>query len=294
MKNVVNGKSVKVFASSVIMMALALVMAPQADASGITFSIIAPHEYNLPVDFDKSLDLLIQYGEWNNLDKKFDNDGNKVDMKSTDTYVGVTKYARFFNFKSLPGVAFAWEAIIPEVSIRSTGQSDNGLGDPITGLLVWYKPTKTTVLGFQNYLQLPFGTEKVSDNTFKTLPSIFWDAQFGDLNFDGDAGFVIQSKDTKNNTEPGSTFHSNIRLGYRVHKYVEPYFSLDYQTTGSTKNSTTGLDIVNSKSNELGLGGGVMVNFSDSVSLSAKYQYGVDGKNTAVTNGISFKWCYVF
>jgi hypothetical protein len=294
MRNVVNGTSVKVFVSSAIMMALALVMAPQAEASGITFSIIAPHEYNLPVDFDKSLDLLIQYGEWNNLDKKFDNNGNKVDMKSTDTYVGVTKYARFFNYKSLPGVAFAWEAIIPEVSIRSTGQSDNGLGDPITGLLAWIKPTKNTVFGVQNYLQLPFGTEKVSDNTFKTLPSIFWDAQFGDLNFDGDAGFVIQSKDTKNNIEPGSTFHSNIRLGYRVHKYVEPYFSLDYQTTGSTKNSLTGSDIANSKSNELGLGGGLMVNFSDSVSLSAKYQYGVDGKNTAVTNGLSFKWCYVF
>lgn len=294
MKNVVNGKSVKVFVSSVIIMALAFVITPQASASGITFSIISAHEYNLPVDFEKSIDLLIQYGEWNSLSKAFDNNGKKVDMAQTDTFVGITKYAKFFNFKSLPGVAFAWEAILPEVSVRSSGVSNNGLGDPITGLLAWIKPTKNTVFGVQNYLQLPFGTEKVSDNNFKTLPSIFWDAQFGDLNFDGDAGIVYQSEDTKNKVDPGTVFHTNVRLGYRVHKYVEPYFSLDYQTVGNSKDSVTGQTIANSSSNELAIGGGLQLSFSDSNSLAVKYQYGVDGKNTAVTNGLSFKWCYVF
>ena len=45
--------------------ALASLVATQAQASDITFAVIGPQEYNLPVNFANPFNAFVQYGEYN-------------------------------------------------------------------------------------------------------------------------------------------------------------------------------------------------------------------------------------
>jgi len=75
---------------------------------------------------------------------------------------------------------------------------------------------------------------------------------------------------------------------------VEPFIAADYQTTGSSTDDTSGKHISSSASNELSFGGGLMIHFTNPMSLTMRYDYGVDGKNTPVTNAFYFKIAYIW
>jgi hypothetical protein len=274
-----------------------------ANASGITLAVIFPHEYALPVNFDNSFNAVVQYGYYQTDNMAFSNGGGKVNGPNSTTAVGLTKYVRFFNFKGLPDVGFAWEIIQPAISVQASstvlkpGSSATGFGDPITGFATWFKPSKDSTLGIQSFLQVPVGTEKVSDNSWKNLTSFIGDVQLGDFNICGDVGFVVQSDKIQSglpDVSPGALFHTNMRFAYRVNKYFEPLIAWDYQATGSTSASNSGLTIPNSASNEMTLGGGATVYFNDSIFLSARYDYAVAGKNTILTNALYFKFAYIW
>jgi uncharacterized protein with beta-barrel porin domain len=64
--------------------------------------------------------------------------------------------------------------------------------------------------------------------------------------------------------------------------------------TGSSNDEFTKQKIVNSSSNETTLDAGIVLNFTDTISLAARYDYGVDGKNTPVTNAFNFRFGYVW
>jgi hypothetical protein len=273
-----------------------LALHSSANASGITLNVIEPHEYALPVNYE-SFNAVVQYGYVQDDHKAFDNSGDRVAGPGTYTAVGLTKYVRFFTFKPLPNVGLAWEVIQPEISVQKTGVSATGLGDTITGFAGWMKPGKNSTLGIQSFLQIPIGTDAVSDKTWKNLTSAFGDVQLGDVDIDGNVGFVVQSdkhETGKSDTSPGSTLHANLRVGYRAHQLIEPFLAADYQTTGSTKDLATGLNLTNSASNETTVGGGAVIYFADTISLTARYDYGVEGKNTPVTNAINFKFAYIW
>lgn len=272
------------------------VFADHAAASGITFDVISPHEYGFPVNYE-SFNAFAQYGYYQHDSKSFDSNGKTVTGPGTDTAVGLSKYVRFFSIKSLPDVGFAYLVFLPEISVQAPGVSVNGLGDPLTGPAAWIKPTKNSTVGFQTYLQVPVGTKEVSDRTWANISTIFWDWQLGDFNVDGDFGAQFKSvrhTTGANDVDPGSTLFSNLRLAYRAHKYFEPYFSVDYQTTGTSKDKVTGVNVPDSANNETAVGGGIMFHFSDTINLSTRYTYGVDGKNTPVTNALNFKFTYIW
>ena len=278
--------------------AFAIIMAAssKASASGIPLSVIGPHEYTLPVNYE-SFNAVVEYGYIQNDNKSFNTDGNKVSGPGTLTAVGLTKYVRFFTLKDLPNVGLAWEFILPEISVQKTGVSASGLGDPLTGAAAWIKPTKNSTLGIQSYLSVPIGNDQVSDKTWGSLTTLVGDVQLGNLDICGQTGYVIKSvrhQTGASDVNPGNTFHANLRTAYRLHKFVEPFFAADFQTTEASKDEATGNTIPNSASNETTLGGGMVLNFTDTISLTARYDYGVYGKNTPVTNAFYFKIAYVW
>ncbi len=265
-------------------------------AAGIPLNVIGPHEYALPVNYE-SFNAVAQYSYIQTDNKAFDNTGKRVTGPDTFTAVGFTKYVRFFTFKALPDVGFAWEFLQPEISVQKAGVSASGLGDPLTGLAAWIKPSKNSTLGLQSFLSIPVGSDAVSDKTWGSLTTIFGDLQLGDVNIDGQTGFIhksIRHQTGANDVDPGDTFHANLRLGYRAHQYLEPFIAADFQTTGNTTDQVTGKSVPNSASKELSCGGGLMVHFSDPLSLSMRYDYGLDGKNTSVTNAFHFKIVYIW
>ena len=275
---------------------VALALATTVAASGIPLNVIGPHEYALPVNYE-SFNAVAQYAYVQTDNKAFDSKGAKVSGPDTFTAVGFTKYVRFFTFKSLPDVGFAWEFLLPEISVQKTGLSATGLGDPLTGFAVWMKPGKDSTLGVQSFLSIPVGADAVSDKTWGSLTTLVGDLQLGDLNVDGQAGYIFKSlrhQTGADDVDPGSTFHANLRLGYRAHQYLEPFLAADYQTTGSSSNETTGTAIPNSASNELSAGGGLLIHFTNPMTLALRYDYGIEGKNTPVTNAFHFKVAYIW
>lgn len=275
---------------------LLLVCSTPVGASGVPLSVIGPHEYALPINFE-SFNAVAQYAFVQTDNMAFDNNGKKINGPDTTTTVGFTKYVRFFTIKSLPDVGIAWEFLLPEISVQKTGLSVSGLGDPLTGFAVWMKPGKSSTAGVQSFLSIPVGADSVSDKTWGSLTTLFGDLQLGSLNLDGQVGYIYKTdrhQTGASDVSPGSTFHANVRTGYRLHELLEPFVALDYQTTKASKDSATGTTVANSASNELTGGGGLLVHFSDLISLTMRYDYGIDGKNTPVTNAFNFKFAYIW
>jgi len=275
--------------------ATAFICSTTAIASGIPLNVIGPHEYALPVNFEP-FNAVAQYSYVQTDNKLFDSAGKKVDGPETFTTVGFTKYVHFFALKTLPDVGLAWEVLLPEISVQKAGLSASGFGDPLTGMAAWIKPSKNSTVGLQSFLSIPVGSDAVSDKTWGSLTTIFGDLQLGDVNIDGQTGYIHKStrhQTGANDVDPGDTFHANMRVAYRVHQYLEPFIAADYQTTGRSSDKVAGT-VSNSVSNELSCGGGLLINISNPLSLAMRYDYGVDGKNTPVTNAFHFKFAYVW
>ena len=268
-------------------------------AKDITFAVIGPHEYDLPVDYTESFDAIVQYGFWNNDKKSFDDNGDTVDGPGTDTWVGLTKYVRFFKLDALPKVGLAYEIIWPEVAVHGEGTGVSGFGDPLTGYIFWVKPTgdPNLTMGLQSFVQIPIGDDELSNHSWNNFTSFHWDWNFGPqnkINFDGDFGAIFRGDREKNGVtvEQGTTVHTNIRLGYDVNKTFTPFLSFDWETKGGDKNKDTG--VKTERSDETCLGAGLMVNISPTMSITARYGKAIDGKNVVKSDGVYFKFLYIW
>jgi hypothetical protein len=279
--------------------ALALVTsfgaAAPAVAADITFAVIGPHEYELPVNF-KPFNVFVQYGQWNNQSKAYDASGKRVDGSGGDLFVGLSKYVYFWTFDAIPDVGFAYEIIVPEVRIDVPGFHEGGVGDPLTGPAVWFKPNANSTIGFQSFLQIPIGGDKVTNDYWANYSSLFYDYQWEHFSFTGNTGFVFRT-DRKASGLPdidqATTFHTNVRFGWKASTMFEPFVGVDYQRTGTSRFTTSNAVAIPS-SNETALGVGLMVNFSPKTSLTVRYSHAVDGKNTTKTNGVYGKYVLVW
>ena len=173
---------------AIYLTALAGCFSSQAVAQ-TTFDVIGPGEYNLPVDFEP-FNVFVQYATVQDNDKVRDADGDKVDGPGTQTLVGLSKYVRFWSPEGNRSIGLAYEIIVPEIGVRDTdsGAYSGGLGDPLTGFAVWYKPSDGSTFGLQSFMQIPVGTSAVSDTNWKNLTSFLWNWRIGKLQIDGDAG----------------------------------------------------------------------------------------------------------
>ena len=287
---------IKRFVEKIFLIAVVVLMASmtigvpsKTMASDIGLAVIGPHEYALPVNYE-SFNVFVQYAFWND-----DSNGNgTVPDSDSDTFVGLSKYVRFFTLDCLPNIGLAYEVIQPEVYVELNDDSVTGLGDTITGPAAWFKPSENSTIGLQSFLQVPIGDDELSNHAWRTLTSIFWDWQLGKFNIDGNAG-LIASSDYKNDgvkKEIGTIYHANLRLGYRVSQMFEPFFAWDYNTADSGKNKTTGETIASF--DETAIGGGLMIHFSHNISMTTRYTRAIDARNVTKTDGVYFKFAYVW
>ena len=153
--------------------------ATPARADHITFAVIGPHEYDLPVDF-QPFNVFVQYGDNNVGNLAFNNYGGIVHGNDDNSFVGLSKYVFFWCFPNITNIGFAYEVITPEVGVTGpgTGEGVRGIGDTLTGPAMWFKPTPNSTLGVQNFLQVPVGMPRVTNGYWADYASIFFDAQW--------------------------------------------------------------------------------------------------------------------
>lgn len=268
---------------------LALVHGGHA-AAQITFDVIGPHEYDLPVDFDP-FNVFVQYGMVQEDDRFFNRHGDRVDGSGAQRIVGMSKYVRFWSPESNRNIGVAWEVIVPEVAIRNRSLADgdrhvSGIGDPLTGFAIWYKPAANATLGFQSFLQIPVGTDRVSDTNWKNLSSFFWDWRIGEkFGWTGDAGIVYQTR-RDDGTRPGMVWHTNNRLGWRATKRLEPFLAIDAEYLES-RDGAPSAHVVDA-------GPGLMFHTFDNQSITLRYSTSVDGRNHSVNDSFNIKYAYVW
>lgn len=277
----------------------ALLLAPLAAqpalASDITFAVIGPQEYNLPVNF-QPFNVFVQYGEFNRQTQSWNASGGLYGAGNSNLYVGLSKYVRFFTLDALPNVGLAYEVIVPEVLITSSEPNVGGVGDPLTGPAAWIKPNANSTFGVQSFVQMPIGASAVSNHYWANYSTIFFDWQSDLLSFTGDAGAVfrsIQSAPDSPRVFPGTSIFANLRLGWKATSFWEPFLAFDWQTNAEAKYADSGLT-ANAASGETALGVGVMAHFSAAASFTVRYSHDVQGYNTVGTNGAYVKFAYVW
>jgi hypothetical protein len=208
----------------------------------------------------------------------------------------MSKWVHFFTVDAMPNVGIGFEIIQPEVNVRvapfgqKVAYSVSGLGDPISGFAFWYKPTEGSTLGFQTFMQMPFGASEVSDTNWKNLSSVFWYVPLGGFDWTGDLGFVYQSG-RDDGVKPGLTIHTNNRFGYKINDAFEPFIGLDYEHTNSSSVRDQP-DLPSAHAFDAGVG--AMFTFSAKQSLTLRYSRGLDGVNHSLTNSANIKYVYVF
>ena len=195
---------------------------------------------------------------------------------------------RFWTPSFAPKIGLAYEVIVPEVGIRdkANGAYNGGVGDPLTGFAIWYKPTEGSTLGFQSFLQIPVGANGASDTNWKNLSSLLWYVSLpGKIGGTGDAGTVYQSERTSG-FKPGLSIHTNNRIGLRVSSWLEPFIALDYETTKANDGAP--------KSWTFDGGAGLMFHMFDNQSIAVRYSTSFEGENHSQNNSMVVKYAYVW
>ncbi|QID19255.1 transporter [Nitrogeniibacter mangrovi] len=256
-------------------------------AAQTTFDVIGPHEYDLPIDF-KPFNVFVQYAYVQRNNRLFDGSGDRAKGPGSTAIVGLSKYVHFWTPESNRNIGLAWEVIVPEISVRGhhPASQSSGIGDPMTGFAIWYKPTPDATVGFQSFVQIPAGDQDVSDTNWKNLSSLFWDVRLTEQwGWTADAGFVFQD-DKNDGTKPGTVFHTNQRLGYRVSPLLEPFLALDYERGKRTSTVDGG--------HALDGGLGLMLHTFDNQSITLRYAKSIRGENHAANNSFNLKYAYVW
>lgn len=261
----------------------------------VTLDVIGPHEYDLPVGF-KPFNVFVQYATFQDGRKAWDGSGDRRSAAAkTQTIVGLSKYVRFWSPESRPDIGLAYEVILPEIGIRNdaTNSSNSGLGDPLTGPAIWYKPTPNSTLGFQTFFQIPVGNKDVGGgDVWKNLSSLFWDIQFERFSYTADAGFVFFGESNAADARPATLFHTNQRLGYKLNDSIEPFIALDYERQGSWTNRATGVKVAASRETTAGIG--VMFSYFGNQSLTLRYSRGISGEDHGATDSFNLKYAYAW
>lgn len=274
----------------------AAVLSNSAHASNIPFSAIGPHEYTLPLNFRPYLEF-VQSVETNNDQTSFDSGGNTRDKTSGHTLTTSTKLAYLFQIQGLRKVGFEAEAILPASRVTDGPDATTGIGDPITGLAVWTKPTKNSVIGLQDYFVLPLGDRAFSSAHTSNIISLLGDYVAGRWDFDGDLGVIAPLSYTARSDQPaqraGNVYFANLRISYRLSRPFEPFTGLDWKNTAGAWLVNNGRAVPASNGHELAALAGLMWHLP-SGSLSASWHYGVSGRNVIRTDGLLLRWIYAF
>jgi len=265
----------------------------KAHAGIIPYSVIGPHEFQLPVGDDipkNGLPILLSYNTYREEGKAWDGESGTRSL-----FANINKFAYVFKFDAAPKVGFLWEGLAGFASATGKdNRSVTGMIDPQTGLLAWIKPTKNWVTGLEYWMYLPVGDNELSGHSWNHSFAFVNNYVLGNFTFDGDVGYKIMG-DYKNagvHTEQGDVFFANLVFTYKLMKNIEPFVKYDYQDSGSGKDMATGVNT--SGNSEMAWGVGNHFSLTDKLSADLWYEQGFTGRNTTKTNAGYFKVCYVF
>jgi hypothetical protein len=268
-------------------------IAVNADAGIIPYSVIAPHEYQLPVGKEipkEGTNLLLSYNAFRDEGKAWN---GRSDTRSL--FANINKFVHIFNIDGLDNCGFLWEAVAGYGRLETkSGQSFNGLLDGQTGLVAWHKPTKNWVNVLEYWLYLPIGEDNLSGHSWDHSIAYMTNYVLGNFTFDGDVGYKLKGnyKHSGVEAEQGDVFFVNLVFAYKLMNQIEPFFKADYQTTNGGKNLTTNVNTAGQS--ELALGIGNQFKISDRLSLALWYQKGVTGRNTTKTNAGMARFIWSF
>lgn len=258
-------------------------------AAQITLDVIGPHEYELPVGF-KPFNIFVEYGEMQATGNTWDANSNRQDGPSSETLISESKYVHFWTPQSVPKLGLGWEFILPAVGTRNTtdNTSSSGVGDPITGPALWFKPTPKSTLGAQFFAQAPIGSKDAGGgDQWKYYIVPFTDIRLGKkLGYTADGGSVLYGHSTKLDGRQSVLWFTGQRLGYQVSGLLEPFFAVDYEHEASSR--------VNVVSSETALGLGMMFHLHPTQSLTVRYSAGVAGENHSDTSVVNIKYIYIW
>jgi len=268
-----------------------LLLASFVTQAQVTFDVIGPREYDMPVGLTTPVNVFVQYAYYQDNQRIFDtnSDRQRVGVGSR-AFVGQSKYVRFWSPENSPDIGQAFIAILPEISIRtrnapnSADRHVSGLADPILGYALYKKFTPNLILGVQSYVQLPVGTNEVSDTNWKNLTSGFWNWGLGGFVWSGDFGFVWQSR-RDDNIRPALSWHGNHRLSYRMSARLEPFLALDHEHIRKHSNGTPSARVVDG-------GLGLSINTYPNQSIAFRYSRSISGRNHSIADAFHLKYAY--
>jgi Putative MetA-pathway of phenol degradation len=282
---------------AVIVAALASVflagVSSKADAGVIPYSVIGPHEYQLPVGKEipkDGLNLLLSYNTYRDEGRAWDGDSNVRNL-----FLNINKFVHIFNIEGLDNCGFLWEGVLGFGSLQmKTNSSETGMIDGQTGLVAWWKPTKNWTNVLEYWLYLPIGSDNLSGHSWNNSLAYMTNYVYGNFTFDGDFGYKFMGdyKDGGVEIEQGNVFFANTVFAYKVMNQIEPFFKVDYQSTESGNYQTTGLSVPGQS--ELALGIGNQFKISDRANLAVWYEAGVTGRNTTKTNAGYCRFIWTF
>jgi len=257
----------------------------------VTFDVIGPREYDMPTGLETPVNVFVQYAYYQDNQRIFNSNSDRtmIGASGSRAFVGQSKYVRFWSPANSPDVGQAFVAILPEVSVRNSSLPNpddrhvSGLADPIIGYALYKAYSDNLTLGFQTYIQIPVGTNEVSDDNWKNLTSGFWNWQVGDFVWSGDFGFVWQSENN-NNQRPAMSWHGNHRFSYQISPRLEPFLALDHEHIRERNG--------NPSARVLDAGIGLSISTYDNQSIAIRYSQSISGRNHSVADAIHVKYAY--
>ena len=278
-----------------------------AHAGIIPYSVIAPHEYQLPVGAEipkDGINLLLSYNTFRDEGKAWDGQSG-----SRSLFANINKFVHIFNIDGLQNCGFLWEGVLGfGNAISKNGQSSTGMIDGQTGLVAWHKPNKYWTNVLEYWLYLPIGDNELSGHSWNHSIAYMTNVHYGNFTFDGDVGYKLMG-DADNavyvtdpitkitsydggKAEQGDVFFFNLVFAYKFMKQLEPFVKLDYQASGTGKDKVTG--VKTSGNEELAWGIGNQFQISDRLNLALWYEAGLTGRNTTKTNAgyARFIWSF--
>lgn len=247
----------------------------------IPYSVIAPHEYQLPIGDDipnNGTTLLLSYNTYRDMSHGY----KGVNTGANSMFASVNKLAHIFKIDGVKDVGFLWEAVLGAANLTMKNgnalHGGTGLIDAQTGLVAWIKPTKNWVSCLEYWMYLPIGADSLSSHSWNHSFAYMTNVVFDNFTFDGDFGYKIMGESKYNgvNTEQGDVIFANGVWAYKFMKQVEPFFKVDYQY--QLKSHVVGSSVKTSNY-ELALGYGNQFYLSDKLSFAIWYEQGVAGRN---------------
>lgn len=266
----------------------------KAEAGIIPYSVIAPHEYQLPIGDQipkGGTTLLLSYNTYREEGRAYNGDSSARSL-----FANVNKLAHIFKFDGVDNVGFLWEAVAGLGSFTSkSNHSYTGLIDSQTGVVAWMKPTQNWVTCLEYWLHMPTGENELSAHSWDHDFTFMTNYTLGNFTFDGDVGVKIRGdyRDNGVHAKQGDVLFANAVFTYKIIKQVEPFFKLDYQSSGVSTDKSTGLTFAKS-SEELAYGVGNQFYITDRLSFAAWYEKGIHGRNTTKTNAGYFRAIWSF